>query len=255
MTRDWRGRRVFFVSDQHKGAGGPADDFAKHAALYSEFLRRLLQTSGCLAHLGDGEELWQFGSTEIAKEYGAIGRLYGRLIEDDRFHATEGNHDEEATALPILAGLKWASPAVTIETDCGRIWGEHGNRWDPWNRTPGWAHRFLLMALKGIEKVAPDADVLDEYRRPPDRKGPSRDAKLTAGARAVLVGSSLSGVVMGHSHRGGSWKIETPAGPRAYVNCGAWTESCIPGVAIADANGLRYLEVDPGNPRWDILFG
>jgi UDP-2,3-diacylglucosamine pyrophosphatase LpxH len=254
MTRDWRGRRVYFVSDLHAGAGGPADDFGKHASLFSSFLWRLLPTTGCLVLAGDVMELWQFRPSSIVKERSAIGRMFGRLIEEKRLHYCPGNHDEEGAAVPLLAGLEWASPAVTIETDCGRIWAEHGSRFDPWNRNPGWQHRLLLAAAKIAERVSPNADVLDRYRRPADRTGPSRDAKMLAGAHGILAGSGLAGVVLGHTHRGGRWSIPTPAGERPYLNCGAWTETATPGIGIADHGGLRYVAVTGSGAEWRALF-
>lgn len=255
MNHDWRDARVFFASDLHAGDGGPADDFARHAPLFDEFLRRLLPTRHRLALAGDVEENWQFGPVPIARTYGAIGRALGRLVEEGRLVYNPGNHDEEAAGFPILAGLRWTAPAVTIETAAGRIWVEHGHRFDPWNRDPGWQHRLLLAAAKVAERIYPDADVLDGHRAPSDRRGPDRDARMLEGARSILVGSGLAGVVMGHTHRGGQWKVETPAGPRSYVNCGAWVSSVTPGVGIADEGGIRYLQVNPAAPPWAALFG
>lgn len=255
MNYNWRDACVFFASDLHAGDGGPADDFARHAPLFGEFLRRLLPTRHRLALVGDVEENWQFGPVPIARTYGAIGRALGRLVEEGRLVYVPGNHDEEAVGFPILAGLRWAAPAATIETAAGRIWVEHGHRFDPWNRNPGWQHRLLLAGAKVLERVHPDADALDRYRRPADRRGHDRDRNLLEGARGILVGSSLAGVVLGHTHRAGRWAIETPAGPRIYVNDGAWVGNVTPSLGVADAGGFRVVQVNPASPPWRELFG
>jgi len=256
MTRTWKNYRVLVLSDAHAGGGGEADDFRQHSKLFETLLRKALDSRVCLVFPGDIIELWQFRIDEILRQYGAIFRMAGRLAEEGRLHFCHGNHDEEAAAIAELLGLGWTSAAVVVETGPGRWWIEHGHRYDPHNRQPSWAHRLLLAGAKVLEKINPNADVLDRYKPASARKAaPIETDPLAVNAQRLLTLGSLSGVVMGHTHRGGIWEVHTPRGPRPYGNCGAWTESCTPGCIVLEGGDMRYVEIHPKAPPWGALFG
>ena len=168
-------------------------------------------------------------------------------MRQERFHFCPGNHDLESAGIAQLINAGWASEHVIIDTGDGLFWVEHGHRLDKYNRKPNWGHRLLLSIGKRLEKIHPDADVLDKYRRAADRKQVDGGGdSLARGAKRILNTGRFRGVVMGHTHRGGLWVLGTKHGPRPYANCGAWTSAHTPSVVIIRGGGMKFLPLPNG---------
>ena len=88
--------RFVFMSDQHRGDGSNADEFAKNKIIVTHALAHYLDEGFTLVELGDSEDLWEF--PHVRHIVRAHGIVYGKLRE---FHAAGrylrlyGNHDAQ----------------------------------------------------------------------------------------------------------------------------------------------------------------
>ncbi|MBN1424373.1 hypothetical protein JXA88_07445, partial [Candidatus Fermentibacteria bacterium] len=102
------GRPLAVLSDFHLGNGHWADDFRHNEETLSAALTQYQQDGYSLILLGDIEELWQFGLTDVLGRYGET--IYERLREFGqlRIHRVFGNHDID---------LAWMSDPLWETTD------------------------------------------------------------------------------------------------------------------------------------------
>jgi len=86
-------QRIVIFSDQHKGDGGGADDFAAARASYIDALKYYNDRDFFFINLGDCEELWKFDIENVFKTHqDAFGaeRLFAKR---KAFFKVFGNHD------------------------------------------------------------------------------------------------------------------------------------------------------------------
>ena len=86
--------RIILLSDCHRGDGGPADVFAKNAALFAKALHYYCERGFTYIEVGDGDELWKSGSmARIRSTYSHIFDLLRDLDRENRLHLIFGNHE------------------------------------------------------------------------------------------------------------------------------------------------------------------
>lgn len=87
------------LSDLHRGAGNPADDFQKCYFVYKKRLQQLCESQDGkndkmkLILLGDVEELWEEEFDDIAHVYPDLYTLESQLVAAGRCYRVWGNHD------------------------------------------------------------------------------------------------------------------------------------------------------------------
>lgn len=87
-----KGRFIIF-SDQHKGNGNAADDFASNHKNYLAALQYYLQEGYTYINLGDCEELWENQPEAVLKQYEAEMQLEAEFCKLHRYYKIFGNHD------------------------------------------------------------------------------------------------------------------------------------------------------------------
>ncbi len=85
--------RLILLSDQHKGAKTPADDFALCEANYLAALDYYYSNNYHYINLGDSEELWENTIAAVKKHNIASFESEARFLKDNRFVKLYGNHD------------------------------------------------------------------------------------------------------------------------------------------------------------------
>jgi len=207
--------RTLVISDLHLGDGTGSDDFA-----YSEY-RRLIDADASLMSwivsinpdqvflAGDVFELWQHDEARVRRIHDDLLKF----LDVYKAQYIAGNHDDKQECF---------KPAFLIHSSGGKsVFIEHGHENDPVMRDP--FIRWCIRQLARLEKCLPGIDSSVEAatsilgRSSIDRK----TAKL-AEKRLKIADF----VVMGHTHKQGSWGN--------YFNCGTCQGGKHQGVLIED---------------------
>lgn len=86
--------RYIFLSDAHRGDGGPTDDFAKNKILFLNVLKHYYRRGFTYVEIGDGDELWKNRSFKsIATAHGQVFDRLRRFQDENRLHMLLGNHE------------------------------------------------------------------------------------------------------------------------------------------------------------------
>ncbi len=85
--------RFVIFSDQHKGNGDHADDFAGASSNYQEALDYYYQENYTYINLGDCEELWENKPEPVLTHYSHIMQQEAAFHATGRYHRVFGNHD------------------------------------------------------------------------------------------------------------------------------------------------------------------
>lgn len=86
------GKFIIF-SDQHKGAGDHADDFAGASKNYTAALQYYYDQGFTFINLGDSEELWENKPEPVLKCYSAVLQQEIAFHQANRYIKLFGNHD------------------------------------------------------------------------------------------------------------------------------------------------------------------
>ena len=85
--------RFIIFSDQHKGNGDHADDFAGACPKYREALAYYYQENFTYINLGDCEELWENKPEPVLTHYSEIMEQEAAFQAANRYYRVFGNHD------------------------------------------------------------------------------------------------------------------------------------------------------------------
>lgn len=85
--------RFIIFSDQHKGNGDHADDFAGACPNYAEALNYYYKNNYTYINLGDCEELWENKPEPVLIHYKEIMQQEAAFHTAGRYHRVFGNHD------------------------------------------------------------------------------------------------------------------------------------------------------------------
>jgi UDP-2,3-diacylglucosamine pyrophosphatase LpxH len=85
---------LIVLSDQHKGARDPADDFHRSERAYCAALAYYYELDHRLVVLGDAEELWENTIGEVMEHNREVFALERRFHRAGRYERVWGNHDD-----------------------------------------------------------------------------------------------------------------------------------------------------------------
>jgi len=87
--------KIIILSDQHKGAGDPADDFRNAESSYLAALRYYYENNFIFINLGDCEELWEATPKTVIEQNRLSLLEEARFLQVNRYYRIFGNHDLE----------------------------------------------------------------------------------------------------------------------------------------------------------------
>ncbi len=97
------GSRIVIMSDCHRGAGNPADDFGKNQTIYCAALKAYNRQGFTYVELGDGDELWENKRmSDIEAAHGNVFRILRQFFLANRLWMLYGNHDMVKRCRPLL---------------------------------------------------------------------------------------------------------------------------------------------------------
>jgi hypothetical protein len=100
---DLKQARLIIFSDQHKGQGDGADDFAPCKRPYHAALGYYLEQGHRLLVLGDVEELWECRPGPVVRHYAETLAMERQFHQEGRYVRFWGNHDDEWRELASVA--------------------------------------------------------------------------------------------------------------------------------------------------------
>lgn len=86
--------KLVLLSDLHKGARNPADDFQPSEGAYNDALAYYFDRGYTLISLGDVEELWEERPPHVVKAYRSTLEREGTFHGEGRLLRVWGNHDD-----------------------------------------------------------------------------------------------------------------------------------------------------------------
>jgi UDP-2,3-diacylglucosamine pyrophosphatase LpxH len=96
--------RILFLSDSHRGDGGPADDLWPNRRLYQDVLTHYFREGFTYIEVGDGDELWKNRRiAPILRAHRSTYDLLHEYHERERLHLIMGNHDYAHPRLRLIA--------------------------------------------------------------------------------------------------------------------------------------------------------
>jgi hypothetical protein len=153
------GKFIIF-SDQHKGAGDGADDFAIAEPNYLAALEHYCSHDYCLVCLGDSEELWENSLGKVKEHYPGTFEAEKKFIDRNVFVKIFGNHDLYWSNDPfawwqlknIYGGEVKIYEAVVLAASIGekslRIFCTHGHQGDA-QSDGNWFSKFFVARIWG----------------------------------------------------------------------------------------------------------
>ena len=204
---DIRTARLIIFSDQHKGQGDGADDFAACKRAYHAALGHYLEQGHRLMILGDAEELWECRPGAVVGHYADTLAIERQFHLQGRYVRFWGNHDDEwreATSVaqhlePVFAGIRILEGLNLEVTDgdatLGTLFLVHGHQGTFDSDTFGrWSRLFVRLIWRNIQR-------LTRWRV----NTPATDFDLRAAHDRAMYdwAASRRGVVLiaGHTHR------------------------------------------------------
>lgn len=226
----WPDSRYVLMSDCHRGAGQPGDNFLKNEPLYLAALTHYFQRGFTYIELGDGDELWENRSLDKIKEiHSRSFELLSRYFASGRMHGIYGNHDivkrnpavaarqfgscscsHSLETFSLCPGIIFHEGIILQDKTGGRdIYLTHGHQADILNSTLWRLSRFLVRYVwHPLEKLGiPDPTSAAKN----NTKKKKSEERLTAWAREN--GHIL---ITGHTHHPMSGTKDSP-----YLNTGS----------------------------------
>ena len=132
--------RILFLSDCHRGDGGPTDDLWPNRRLYLDVLDHYYRRGFTYVEVGDGDELWKNRRlAPILSAHRPVYDLLGEFHQQDRLHLIMGNHDYASPRLRTISkrGIPARRGLVLQHTQTGQeLLVTHGHQAD-FERDPG----------------------------------------------------------------------------------------------------------------------
>lgn len=223
--------KIVLMSDQHRGDGSSADEFAKNKVVVTHALSHYLAEGYTLVELGDTEDLWEFPNVKhIVRAHGIV---YGKLREfyaAGRYWRLFGNHDmqyadpryvaknlsqfsnpQTGAPEPLFPGLKVHQALRLRERNTGQeLLLVHGHQGDFANdqnwRFTMWTYRLFWRWLHAFGVSHPSSPIRNSYKR---HKVERNYVKWIREHKMALI--------CGHTHRS-----KFPAGDETpYFNTGS----------------------------------
>lgn len=249
--------KFVFLSDQHRGDGSRADEFAPNKMTYAHALDHYLAQGFTLVEAGDSEDLWEF--PHIRHIVRANGLVYARLRkfhEQGRYVRLYGNHDAQLTdpryvrqnfaqyqnphtgaVEPLFPGLEVLGSLLLRERTSGQeLLVVHGHQGDfandqNWRMTMT-SFRMFWRWLHAFGIKSPSSPIRNSYKR---HKVERNYVKWIRAKKVSLL--------CGHTHRA---RLPLPD-ESPYFNSGSATfNGYVTGIEIADgAIALVRWRVEP----------
>lgn len=207
--------KFVFLSDQHRGDGSRADEFAKNKVIFTRALGHYLDEDYTLVELGDNEDLWEFPHIRhIVKANGMVYARIKRFYEAGRYIRLFGNHDAQLAdpryvrqnlsqapdplsgeMVPLLPGLKVEEAVRLRHAETGQeVVVVHGHQGD-FSNDQNW--RFTMVTFRLFWKwlhafgiASPSSPVRNSFKR---HKVERNYMKWIRSSRVALI--------CGHTHR------------------------------------------------------
>jgi UDP-2,3-diacylglucosamine pyrophosphatase LpxH len=216
--------RILFLSDCHRGDGGPTDDLWPNRRLYLDVLTRYFQQGFTYVEVGDGDELWKNRRlAPIKQAHRPIYDLLHEYHQQRRLRLIMGNHDYAGPnqrpiakeGLPARKALVLQHSEseqeilvahghqVDFERDPGMIVSRLGVRyfwrglqqrgcwrnpdWTEIARGPSWLGRTIARSMLRRNRIV-EARLLSWLDRPTDRDHPALICGHTHQARFAAPG-------------------------------------------------------------------
>jgi predicted phosphodiesterase len=173
------GKFIIF-SDQHKGAGDGADDFAIAEPNYLAALEYYGNHDYCLVCLGDSEELWENSLGKVIEQYPGTFEAEKKFIDRNVFVKIIGNHDLYWSNDPfawwqlkkIYGGEVKIYEAVVLAASIGekslRIFCTHGHQGDA-QSDGNWFSKFFVARiwgpLQGYLRINPNTPAYNNEKK------------------------------------------------------------------------------------------
>lgn len=182
--------KFVFLSDQHRGDGSRADEFAKTKVIYTRALQHYLDEGYTLVELGDTEDLWEFPHVRhIVKANGMVYSRVKKFFEAGRYLRLYGNHDAQLAdpryvrqnlsqapdpvsgeMVPLLPGLQVEEALRLRHTATGQeVVVVHGHQGD-FSNDQNW--RFTMFTFRMFWKwlhafgiSSPSSPIRNSYKR------------------------------------------------------------------------------------------
>jgi UDP-2,3-diacylglucosamine pyrophosphatase LpxH len=157
--------RFIVFSDQHKGAADGADEFRRCKPAYEAALRHYIERDFTVVLLGDVEELWEQGFSEVERAHGDILMLE-RSFSAPRYHRIWGNHDDRWMSArrvredlaPYLPAGATVHEALHLDVQragisLGRLVLLHGHQGTMFSDRMSWVSRIFLRPYRWIQRL------------------------------------------------------------------------------------------------------
>lgn len=236
--------KIVIMSDQHRGAGGNADNFTKNQNIFEAALRKYYLNGFTYIELGDGDDMWEVTNyDEIIKEHLKTFKLLKKFHDDKRFFMIYGNHDmckknkevlkkffyfyqdvEQRKQKPLLNELQ-VHESILLKYYQYDLLVLHGHQVDFLNSSLWRLSRFLVRYLwKPLETIG----LKDPTSAAKNYKG----GKLTEKKLAAWSKKKNKILIAGHTHR----PVYPNVGENLYFNDG----TCI------HPDGITCIEIENG---------
>nr|NLI50171.1 serine/threonine protein phosphatase [Propionibacterium sp.] len=182
--------KFVLLSDQHRGDGSRADEFAKNKVIFTRALNHYLEEGYTLIELGDSEDLWEFPHVRhIVKANGMVYSRIKKFFEAGRYLRLFGNHDAQlgdpryvrqnlsqapdpvsGEMVPLLPGLRVEEALRLRHTGTGQeIVVVHGHQGDfandqNWHFTM-FTFRIFWKWLHAFGIASPSSPIRNSYKR------------------------------------------------------------------------------------------
>ncbi len=190
--------RFIFLSDFHRGDGGPTDRFAPNAPLALHILEHYYERGFTYIEVGDGDELWENARFEdIRRAHAPFFGWLHRFAERDRLHIIFGNHDVQGLrhraadkdGLPVVEALN-----LRHRHTGQRVLVTHGHQADLKSHILIPVSRFVVRHLWGLIQKWNLSYVKWWFSRKRPSKAIDRQLMTWAGSRQQVT-------ICGHTHR------------------------------------------------------
>lgn len=155
---DIEGNKYILFSDLHLGNGGRADDFYENEETLVNALHYYKGKAYKLLLLGDVEEFWQFGFSEVRDRYQASVYQAIKEFGDENVLRIFGNHDGDWCIQPDPAKNEPFRPiqpteAIKLKDNEGkiRILLVHGHQGSLESDRDSWSSRFWVRLFRLVE--------------------------------------------------------------------------------------------------------
>jgi predicted phosphodiesterase len=172
--------RIIIFSDQHKGAGDGADDFAMSRSNYLQALNYYDQNDFLLVNLGDSEELWENTLSQVRKQNADTFDIERRFLAKGKFIKVFGNHDLYWDNDPIawwqlkriyketLKVYEGVIIKVMVAGQPLNIFATHGHQGDA-SSDGNWFSKFFVARiwapLQGYLRINPNTPAYDAEKK------------------------------------------------------------------------------------------